>query len=69
MRRTLEHLVTTGKTEWMCSRGRQRIKIFDGLAACQGKHTIAVQTLVMVKIEGDDLLHLQHTLQPMIATV
>ena len=35
----LEHLLTTGKIEGKRSRGRQRIKIQDGIAAWLGKST------------------------------
>ena len=35
----LEHLLTTGKIEGKRSRGRQRIKIQDGIAAWLGRST------------------------------
>ena len=35
----LEHLLTTGKNEGKRSRGRQRIKIQDGIAAWLGRST------------------------------
>ena len=35
----LEHLLTTGKIEGKTSRGRQRIKIQDGIAAWLGRST------------------------------
>ena len=37
--RKLEHLLTTGKIEGKRSRGRQRIKIQDGIAAWLGRST------------------------------
>ena len=63
----LEHLLTTGTIEGKRSRGRQRIKIQDGIAAWLGRSTaeIFVDARDPKKMEGHDRLRLQQTRQLM----
>ena len=62
----LEHLLTTGKIDGKISRGRQRIKIQDSIAAWLGGSTGDVcGCKISQKVEGHDRLRLQQTRQLM----
>ena len=60
----LEHVLTTGKIEGKRSRGRQRIKIQDGIAAWLGRSTAEMFVDARDgKVEGHDRLRLQQARQ------